>query len=237
MFMVVIGTFAWQSISTLRRVPYTDAIVMILVTIVTVMSDLAIAVVVGVIVSALAYAWNNATRIHARTEIKPDGTKVYQIEGPLFFGSSAGFMELFTPTQDPESVVVDFSNSRVVDHSALQAIENLALKYEALDKTLQLRGLSRDCHRLLNRAGQLVVDSDTDPEYGLAVDYSIRTGTFGARALSAAAPRDLNRKRHARLPGRPCRSRRCCGCENAGRPVSSTQTSSLRPPMAGAVPR
>jgi len=176
MFMVVVGTFAWQSLKILRRIPLTDALVMILVTIVTVASDLAIAVIVGVIVSALAYAWNNATRIHAKAYFTPEGARVYQIEGPLFFGSIEGFSEIFNPKEDPGLVIVDFMNSRVVDQSALQAIEALASKYQALGKTLQLRHLSSDCHKLLNRAGQLIVDSDDDPSYGVAVDYSIRTG-------------------------------------------------------------
>ncbi len=179
MFMVVIGTFAWQSLTILRRIPLTDALVMILVTIVTVASDLAIAVVVGVIVSALAYAWNNATRIHASAHVTPEGARVYQIEGPLFFGSMDGFAEIFSPDTDPSVVIVDFMNSRVVDQSALQAIEALASKYEANGKTLQLRHLSRDCHRLLKKAGQLMVDSDDDPNYGLAVDYSVKTGILG----------------------------------------------------------
>jgi len=179
MFMVVIGTFAWQSLRILRRIPLTDALVMGLVTAVTVMSDLAVAVIVGVIVSALAYAWNNATRIHAKTHVNPEGARVYQIEGPLFFGSADGFSELFDQQNDPDLVIVDFLNSRVVDQSALQAIEALASKYEAVGKTLQLRHLSRDCHRLLNRAGQLMVDSDDDPNYALAVDYSIKTGMLG----------------------------------------------------------
>jgi len=178
MFMVVIGTFAWQSITILKRIPLTDALVMILVTVVTVLTDLAIAVIVGVIVSALAYAWNNATRIHASTRINKDGSKIYEVEGPLFFGSTDGFSELFNPDEDPEVVIVDFINSRVVDQSALQAIEDLAIKYEERDKQLQLRHLTRDCHRLLNRAGQLMVDADDDPDYGLAVNYSIKTGSF-----------------------------------------------------------
>jgi len=180
MFMVVIGTFAWQSLTILRRIPLTDALVMLLVTAVTVFSDLAIAVVVGVIVSALAFAWNNATRIHARVQETPEGIKVYQIEGPLFFGSVDGFTELFDPQHDPVAVVVDFMNSRVVDQSALQAIEALAKKYEQRGKALQLRHLSHDCHRLLHRAGQLMVDADDDPDYGIAVDYSIKTGTFSS---------------------------------------------------------
>ena len=152
---------------------------MVLVTVVTVMSDLAIAVIVGVIVSALAYAWNNATRIHARSNFTPEGARVYQIEGPLFFGSIEGFSELFNPKDDPDLVIVDFMNSRIVDQSALQAVEALASKYQVLGKTLQLRHLSRDCHQLLNRAGQLMVDSDDDPSYGIAVDYSIKTGILG----------------------------------------------------------
>lgn len=180
MFMVVIGTFAWQSLTILRRIPITDAVVIVLVTAVTVYADLAIAVVVGVIVSALAYAWNNATRIHAHTEETAEGDKVYRIEGPLFFGSVEGFGQLFDPKNDPKLVVVDFINSRVVDQSALQAIEALALKYEAEGKTLQLRHLSRDCHFLLQRAGQLIVDSDDDPQYGVAVDYSVKTGVLGS---------------------------------------------------------
>jgi sulfate permease, SulP family len=180
MFMVVIGTFAWQSLTVLRRIPLTDALVMVLVTIVTVMTDLAFAVVVGVIVSALAYAWNNATRIHATTHVTPEGARVYQIEGPLFFGSVDGFAEVFGTKDDPNEVIVDFINSRVVDQSALQAIEAIASKYEALGKTLQLRHLSPDCHKLLNRAGQLMIDSDDDPSYGVAVDYSVKTGSFGS---------------------------------------------------------
>ncbi|WP_163846554.1 SulP family inorganic anion transporter [Pseudooceanicola aestuarii] len=179
MFMVVIGTFAWNSIKILARVPATDAFVIILVTVVTVLSDLAMAVVVGVIVSALAYAWNAAKRIGAKTYVTPEGAKVYQIRGPLFFGSSDGFVELFDVKGDPQAVVVDFADSRVVDQSALQAIENVARKYEDMGKRLQLRHLSRDCHKLLTRAGHLIVDSDDDPDYAIAVDYGVRTGILG----------------------------------------------------------
>ncbi|WP_298843017.1 SulP family inorganic anion transporter [uncultured Roseobacter sp.] len=181
MFMVVIGTFAWNSLTILRKVPLTDAFVILLVTVVTVLEDLAVAVVVGVIVSALAYAWNNARRIHAKTRDShtEKGAKVYEIQGPLFFGSSDGFMELFDVAGDPDTVIVDFADSRVVDQSALQAIEAIAEKYETAGKTLMLRHLSRDCHRLLNKAGQLMVDSDDDPDYALAVDYSVRTGRLG----------------------------------------------------------
>ncbi len=179
MFMVVIGTFAWNSLTILRRVPLNDAFVIILVTVVTVYSDLAIAVVVGVIVSALNYAWNNASRIHAKSYTTPEGARVYQIQGPLFFGSAEGFNELFDVADDPSTVIVDFADSRVVDQSALQAIEAMAAKYEAAGKQLQLRHLSRDCHKLLTKAGHLMVDSDDDPDYELAVNYSVKTGILG----------------------------------------------------------
>jgi len=181
MFMVVIGTFAWQSLKILRIIPRSDAFVILLVTAVTVMEDLAIAVVVGVIVSALVYAWNAASMIHAKarpsaTEV---GARVYEIEGPLFFGSAARFQELFHPKEDPELVILDFQGSRVVDQSALQAIEAVAAKYRSAGKRLQLRHLTHDCHRLLTTAGQLMVDRDDDPDYGLAVDYEVRPGPFG----------------------------------------------------------
>lgn len=189
MFMVVIGTFAWNSFRIMRKVPLTDAFVIVLVTIVTVATDLAVAVVVGVIVSALAYAWNNARRIHALTEIDAEGVKAYRIQGPLFFGSSDGFMELFTIEDDPTKVIVDFADSRVVDQSALQAIEAVAAKYEAVGKHIQLRHLSRDCHKLLNKAGHLMVDSDDDPDYEIAVNYSVRTGILdGGRSPMKKAP-------------------------------------------------
>ncbi len=181
MFMVVIGTFAWNSLRILRKVPITDAFVTVLVTVVTVATDLATAVVVGVIVSALAYAWQNAKRIHAitRESKSATGAKVYEIQGPLFFGSSDGFMELFDPENDPDLVIVDFAASRVADQSALQAIEAVAGKYQAQGKEIQLRHLSRDCHRLLSKAGHLIVDSDDDPDYELAVDYGVQTGILG----------------------------------------------------------
>ena len=180
MFMVVIGTFAWNSLMILRKVPLTDAVVIVLVTAVTVATDLATAVVVGVIVSALAYAWQNAKRIRASTYLTPEGAKVYQVQGPLFFGSAQGFEDLFTPEADPARVVVDFADSRVADQSALQAIEKLAARYEAAGKEVQLRHLSHDCHRLLTRAGHLIVDSDDDPDYGVAVNYNVKTGVLSA---------------------------------------------------------
>ena len=181
MFMVVIGTFAWRSLMIMRKIPLTDAFVIVLVTAVTVRYDLATAVVVGVIVSALAYAWNNSKqiRIQSRDSKTVPGAKTYVLEGSLFFGSTEGFAELFSPEDDPDLVIIDFLNSRVVDQSALQAIEDLAAKYAALGKTLRLRHLSRDCHQLLTRAGQLMIETDDDPEYQIAADYSVRTGIFG----------------------------------------------------------
>ena len=179
MFMVVIGTFAWNSLKILRKVPLTDAFVIVLVTVVTVMEDLAVAVVVGVIVSALAYAWNNARRIHAKAYLTPEGARVYQVQGPLFFGSASGFIEMFDVENDPSEVIVDFADSRVVDQSALQAIEAVAGKYEELGKRVQLRHLTHDCHRLLTKAGHLIVDSDDDPDYEVATDYGVRTGILG----------------------------------------------------------
>jgi len=181
MFMVVIGTFAWQSIRILFMVPRSDALVIVLVTAVTVAEDLATAVVVGVIVSALVYAWNAAARIHAsrRPSVREEGAVVYDIEGPLFFGSATSFQELFHPDEDPDIVILDFMDSRIVDQSGLQAIEAVAQKYADAGKRLQLRHLSRDCHKLLARAGQLVVEQDDDPDYGLAVDYDIQLGRIG----------------------------------------------------------
>jgi len=179
MFMVVIGTFAWQSFSIMRRIPLIDALVIIIVTVVTVYHDLAVAVIVGVIISALAYAWSAARHIDADTEVEGDA-KVYKIAGPLFFGSIEGFNELFTIKDDPDTVIVDFADSRVVDQSALQAIEALAAKYTQAGKSIRLRHLTRDCHTLLNRAGQLMIDSDDDPEYQIATDYSVKLGRLGS---------------------------------------------------------
>ncbi|QFS82361.1 Bicarbonate transporter BicA [Roseivivax sp. THAF40] len=179
MFMVVIGTFAWNSLKILTRVPKMDAFVIGLVTVVTVLEDLAVAVVVGVIASALEYAWTNARRISAKTYTTPEGAKVYQVNGPLFFGSADGFNEMFDPENDPGLVIVDFADSRVADQSALQAIEAVAEKYEAEGKRIELRHLSRDCHWLLKKSGHLVIEADDDPDYGVAVNYGVRTGIIG----------------------------------------------------------
>jgi SulP family sulfate permease len=181
MFMVVIGTFAWNSLKILFFVPKSDALVTILVTVVTVLEDLAVAVIVGVIVSALVFAWKSASRIRAieRLSKTEKGAKVYEIEGPLFFSSTNSFLEIFKPSEDPKVIIIDFARSKVIDQSALKAIEDIADKYNSIGKKVKLRHLTRDCHKLLSRAGQLVVDSDDDPDYGVAVDYDIKLGIFG----------------------------------------------------------
>ena len=181
MFMVVIGTFAWNSIKFLMMVPKSDALVTILVTVVTVLEDLAVAVIVGVIVSALVYAWKTASRIRAteRPSRTDKGAKVYEIEGPLFFSSANSFLELFNPNDDPKLVIIDFAKSRVIDQSALKAIEDIAHKYNSFGKKIKLRHLTKDCHKLLSKTGQLVVDSDNDPDYSLAVDYGVKLKIFG----------------------------------------------------------
>ena len=128
--------------------------------------------------SALVYAWNAAKRINAsvRPSKQQSGALVYEINGPLFFGSITAFMQLFKVDEDPDIVIIDFANSRVVDQSALQAIEDVAAKYLAVDKTVKLRHLSRDCHALLSKSGQLIVNSDDDPDYGIVADYDVQTG-------------------------------------------------------------
>ncbi|NMN67243.1 SulP family sulfate permease [Candidatus Pelagibacter ubique] len=181
MFMVVIGTFAWNSLKILFFVPRSDALVTVLVTVVTVLEDLAVAVVVGVIVSALVFAWKSASKIRAteRPSKTEKGAKVYEIEGPLFFSSTNSFLELFNPSEDPDIIIIDFVRSKVIDQSALKAIEDIADKYNSFGKKVKLRHLTKDCHKLLSRSGQLVVDSDDDPDYGVAVDYGVKLGIFG----------------------------------------------------------
>ena len=172
MFMVVVGTFAWNSLQLIGKIPRSDLFVIVLVTAVTVYQDLAIAVIVGVIVSALVYAWQSSTKIHAATRINRKGSKIYELEGPLFFGSIESFMATFTPKDDPADVIIDFNNSRVVDHSALEAIDKIADKYTKAGKRLHLLHLSADCQHLLEKAGSLVEMSlIEDPHYGVAVDY------------------------------------------------------------------
>lgn len=173
MFMVVIGTFAWNTFRILNKVPASDVAVMALVTGLTVVYDLAVAVLCGVIVSALVFAWENALRIRARKSVDERGVKHYEIYGPLFFGSTTLFASKFDVAGDPAEVVVDFAESRIVDQSAIEAINKLAERYQAASKTLRLRHLSPDCIALIRRAEKICdVNVLEDPEYFVAVnDY------------------------------------------------------------------
>lgn len=138
---------------------------------VTVFTDLAIAVVVGVIVSALFFAWEHASHIHVKSYDDAEGSRVYELNGPLFFGSVKNFLDLFTPEEDPDDVIIEFQKSRVADHSAIEAIDNLAEKYIKAGKTLHLRHLNSECKELLTKAGDLVeVNVLEDPVYHVADD-------------------------------------------------------------------
>ena len=174
MFMVVVGTFAWSSFRILNKIPKTDIFVLILVSTLTVIFDLAIAVISGVIVSALVFAWENARRIRARKRFKKDGTKVYEIWGPLFFGSIATFNEKFDVKNDPESIEIDFIEARISDHSAIEAIFALVEKYHAEGKKIKLKHLSEDCKILLFKASPIFTDiieeAIDDPRYHLAAN-------------------------------------------------------------------
>ena len=171
MFVVVLGTFEWASFRLLGRIPLADTLVGITVAVVTVLTDLAIAVVVGVIMSALVFAWEHAKHISAKTYVDDKGFKFYEITGPLFFGSVQNFHELFDPRNDPQEVVVDFANTRVYDHSGLEAIDTLAERFARAQKTLHLRHLSAECRELMDKAGSLVeVNLMEDPTYHVADD-------------------------------------------------------------------
>jgi len=172
MFMVVFGTFAWSSFRIMNKIPRSDVFVLILVSLMTVFFDLAIAVISGVIVSALVFSWENAKRIRARKRTKDDGTKVYEIWGPLFFGSITAFNEKFDVKNDPKSIEIDFIESRVSDHSAIEAIFNLVTKYKKNDKDVYLKHLSEDCKVLLHKSSpifrEVIIDAIDDPRYHLA---------------------------------------------------------------------
>ena len=174
MFMVVIGTFAWSSFRIMNKIPKTDVFVLILVSSLTVIFDLAIAVVSGVIVSALVFAWENAKRIRARKRFREDGTKIYEIWGPLFFGSISAFNSKFDVKNDPENVEIDFVEARISDHSAIEAIFALVEKYHAVGKNITLKHLSEDCKVLLYKASpiftDIIVEDIDDPRYHLAAN-------------------------------------------------------------------
>ena len=171
MFIVVIGTFEWSSFRILGKVPKADAFVIILVSAVTVYSDLAIAVVVGVIVSALVFAWEHAKHVTVHRSTNEHGSTVYDVKGPLFFGSIANFLEQFDMDEASKDIIVEFKNSRVVDHSAIEAIDTLAERYLSRGKTMHLRHLSSECTKLLTKAGSLVeINVIEDPDYHIATD-------------------------------------------------------------------
>ena len=170
MFMVSIGTFEWASFRIMNKIPKSDALIIVAVTILTVVFDLAIAVACGVVIAALVFAWDNALRIRAKKFVDEKGVKHYEIFGPLFFGSIAAFHEKFDPANDPQNVIIDFKDSRVVDHSAIEALNQLTERYSKIGKHISLKHLSPDCVNLLGRAGTMVeVNINEDPEYTVVV--------------------------------------------------------------------
>lgn len=174
MFMVVIGTFAWSSFRIINKIPRKDAIILVIVSTVTVLEDLAIAVLVGVIIAALVFAWENATMIRARKSFREDGTKIYEIWGPLFFGSVQNFNGKFDVNNDPENIEIDFIESRVTDHSGIEALENLIEKYLKQQKNIRLTHLSPECKTLLLKANpkfeKVIEESIDDPRYYVVTD-------------------------------------------------------------------
>lgn len=171
MFIVVVGTFEWSSFRILGKIPKSDAFVIVLVSGVTVATDLAIAVVVGVIVSALVFAWNAAKRMDAVSHTDANGTKIYIMHGALFFGSIHNFKALFEPRNDPDDIIIDFLDTRVYDHSGIEAIDAVAERFLNAGKTLHLRHLSPECRALLKKAGNLVeANYIEDPKYKVADD-------------------------------------------------------------------
>lgn len=171
MFMVVLGTFEWSSFRIIPKIPKSDALVLVLVSGITVVSDLAIAVIVGVIVSALVFAWKQASHMDAKKYKNEQGSLVYELHGPLFFGSIHSFNSLFNPKSDPADVIVDFRYTRVHDHSGLEAIDSLSERYIKQGKKLHLIHLSPECKKLLKKAGNLVeLNVSEDPHYHVATD-------------------------------------------------------------------
>ena len=174
MFMVVIGTFEWTTLQTWRRIPRSEVLIMVAVAGYTVfMHDLASAVILGVALSALVFVWKKSKHIVADVSFNEYGSKMYQLHGVLFFGTTPEFRGLFTPHEDPDDVVIDFYYSRVYDQSGLEAINALAERYTKLGKRLHLRHLSADCQTLLDKAGRLVeVNISEDPHYHIATNKS-----------------------------------------------------------------
>ena len=172
MIMVALGTFEWASLKTFRRMPTSDVFIMVLVTLVTaVLHNLALAVLIGVVVAALVFAWDNAVRIRARKRVDEQGWKHYELYGPLFFGSTTVFAEKFDVEGDPEHVVLDFQESRVVDMSAIEALNRLTARYAKTGKKVHLRHLSEDCRALIDKAESIIeVNHFEDPTYKVVRD-------------------------------------------------------------------
>jgi len=172
MIMVAVGTFEWASLKTFTKFPKSDIFVMVMVTLVTVfLHNLALAVIIGVVIAALVFAWDNAKRIRARKSIDADGIKHYEIYGPLFFGSVAAFNEKFEVINDPEEVIIDFAESRVVDMSAIEALNKITERYLKVGKKVHLKHLSADCKKLLKNASDVIdVNVLEDPTYKVVVD-------------------------------------------------------------------
>ncbi|MFT4833665.1 MAG: SulP family sulfate permease [Marinoscillum sp.] len=172
MVMVAIGTFEWASLRTFNKMPKSDIFVMMMVTLVTIfLHNLALAVIIGVIIAALVFAWDNAKRIRARKTFDENGVKHYEIYGPLFFGSVSAFNDKFDPINDPKEVIVDFYESRIVDMSAIEAVNKLTERYQKVGKIIHLKHLSPDCKQLLANADALIdVNVLEDPTYKVLVD-------------------------------------------------------------------
>ncbi len=171
MFMVAIGTFEWASIQAFTKAPRMDVLIMVVVSVVTVIEDLAMGVLIGVVLAALAFAWDNALRIRARKRVDDKGVKYYEIYGPLFFGSVKLFMDKFTVAEDPENVVIDFADSRIADQSGLEAIRKIDEKYRNAGKNVSFKHLSPDCRQLLATAKlHIEIDPTTDPDYLVVYD-------------------------------------------------------------------
>jgi SulP family sulfate permease len=167
----VIKTFAWSTFNILNKVPKWDVAVILIVTVLTVMFDLAVAVLCGVIISALLFAWENALRIRARKMVDERGIKHYQIYGPLFFASTTTFLTKFDVQNDPQEVIIDFEESRIMDQSAIETINKLAESYQRLGKNVHLRHLSKDCIRLIKKAEKICdVNVLEDPDYFVSID-------------------------------------------------------------------
>ncbi|WP_186756728.1 SulP family inorganic anion transporter [Echinicola salinicaeni] len=173
MFMVAIGTFEWASLKIFKKVPFTDVLVMIVVTLVTIfLHNLALAVLVGVIISALVFAWENSKMIRARKTIDENGVKHYEIYGPLFFASALTFGEKFDPTNDPDEIIIDFAESRIVDHSGIDAVHKVTERYNKVGKTVYIRHLSTSSKTLLEKAEKIISVNyaDDDPSYKIVMD-------------------------------------------------------------------